>query len=56
VVAFIPDLDKAVEILAKLGLPTKPPPISRARAPPRQEELFDQAPPTFATDPVYPDA
>ncbi|MBI5544440.1 MAG: hypothetical protein HY901_11155 [Deltaproteobacteria bacterium] len=56
VVAFVSDHDKAVEILAKLNLPTKPPPVTRARAPPRQEEMFDQAPATFAADPICPDA
>ncbi|MBI5543927.1 MAG: hypothetical protein HY901_08580, partial [Deltaproteobacteria bacterium] len=55
VVAFVSDPDQAVEILAKLGLPTKPPPLTRARAPPCQEEMFDQAPATFAADPTYPD-
>ena len=45
-VAFVSDLDRAVEILAKLGLPTKLPPISRARAPPRQavnEQMIEKS-------------
>jgi hypothetical protein len=48
VVAFVSDRAQAVEILEKLGLPTRAPTIARARGPPRQEELF-------AADPIYPD-
>jgi len=55
VVAFVSDPEKAVEVLGKLGLPTEPPRLERARAPPVQEELFPPAPEIFA-DPIYPDA
>ena len=55
VVAFVSDRAQAVEILEKLGLPTRAPTIARARGPPRQEELFDRPPGDFAADPIYPD-
>ena len=43
VVAFLTERKPIKEILAHLGLPTEPPQVAAARAPP-QAELFDQRP------------
>lgn len=53
VVAFVTDTAKAVEILEELGLPVEAPKLTRARGPPRQEELFERPVGEFTADPVY---
>jgi hypothetical protein len=49
------DRAQAAQLLDKLSLPSEPPPLAKARAPP-QAELFAPAPEAFAADPIYPDA
>jgi hypothetical protein len=45
IIAFILEREVIVKILAHLGEPTDPPPLTPARGPPQGEFRFDQDPP-----------